>query len=257
MKKKLFVLAILVLFFVAANFFEKEIKNFFYSISQKSQIALASASENIFAFYEIFFKAQDLQRENQALRIEIQGLKTQIIGLKNLEEENRFLRGALALELPERLELLFADVVMKNIADDFILINKGAENGLEEDMAVITAEKVLIGKITTVFNGFSQVSLITNKEIGFAVDIQDRDCMAKTKGIGNSAFILDFIPREKEIFAGDYVSTAGQEAGLPKGLLVGEIVDIQKSDLSVYQQANLRSGFQIQEIQRVFVVLDY
>ena len=257
MKKKFFVLVVLILFFVAANFFEKEIKNFFYSISQKSQIALAFTGESVFDFFEMFFRAQILQKENQDLRAEIQELKTQIISLKNLKEENIFLRDALDLKPAEGFELLFADVVMKNITDDFILINKGAKNGLEEGMAVITAEKVLVGKITSVYDGFSQVSLITNKAIGFAVDIQDRDCMAKTKGIGNAAFILDFIPREKEIFAGDRVSAAGQEAGLPKGLLVGEIIDIQKSDLSAYQQANLRPGFDIQELKRVFVVLDY
>jgi len=88
-------------------------------------------------------------------------------------------------------------------------------------------------KIALVYDGFSQVSLITNEAVGFAVDIQDRDCMAKTKGAGNGVFILDLIPREKEISAGDSVSTAGQEAGLPKGLLVGEITEVQKSDLKL------------------------
>lgn len=257
MKKKFLILFVLILLFVAANFFEKEVKDFFYSISQKSQIALASMSESVFGFFEVFFKAQGLEGENQILRTEIQGLKAQIIGLKNIEEENTFLRDAFGLEPTEEFELLLAEVVTKNMADDFIMINKGSEDGLEEGMIVITAEKALVGKITAVYHGFSRVSLVTNKEIGFAVDIQDRNCMAKTKGIGNAAFILDFIPRETEIFPGDCASTIGQETGLPKGLLVGEITGIRRSDLSAYQQADLRPAFEIQEIERVFVVLNY
>ena len=137
-----------------------------------------------------------------------------------------------------------------------MVINKGSNNGVLENMAVITSGKSLVGKVSRVYDKFSEVSLITSKESNFSVKIQDQDLIIRAKGDGGRV-VIDFIPREGGVNVGDRVVTVGLEIIYPENIFVGEIKSIRESDLASDIKADLGLSFNLQELENVFVILDY
>jgi len=195
-----------------------------------------------------------LKKETEDLRLENQELIWQIAVLTELKRENETLRGALELGLEKELELMLVRVINKDISQDSILVNKGRKEGVLEGSAVITAQKVLLGKVRTVYESFSEVVLISNKESSFGARIPERDADGVIKGKGSFNLSLDLIPREKEISEGDVVITSALGDVYPPGLLVGQIKTIKKSDVDPFQSAEVKAAFDINNLDYLFIV---
>jgi rod shape-determining protein MreC len=257
MKRQLIILGLIVLVFVCLSFFQAGLKNFFYSFSMPGQNIFSYVGKNLSTAFDVFLKAGIRQKENQALEKENQALKGRLDYLRELEKENNFLRGALSLGLEKEFKLLLSEITFYNSNEDLLVINKGKDDGVTKDMAVITAERVLIGKTGEVYNGFSQVILTTNQESDFPVKVAEKDFFAKAKGEGEGRLLLDFIPRDKKVESGNLIFSAGLDGVFPKGLLVGEVKTVQKSDLDTYKKAEIKPAFNISDLSVVFIILDY
>lgn len=256
------IVAVLVLFFVLMvvfNFtgFSKNIKNFFFFISSPIQKAFWQAGKSISGFVSGILEIKTLKKETENFRLENQRLLNQIAVLTELKKENETLREALKIGLEKELELTLVRVVNKDISQDSILVNKGERDGISQGSAVITAQKVLLGKVRTVYEGFSEVVLISNKESSFAARIPEKDADGVIKGKGSFSLSLDLIPREKEISENDVVITSALGGIYPAGLLVGQIKTIKKSDVDPFQSAEVKAAFDINNLDYLFIVNTY
>ena len=115
-----------------------------------------------------------------------------------------------------------------------ITIDKGAKQGIKENMAVIT-KNGFVGKVTKVFNGSSEVKLITSDDINFKVSVAIR-----TNGVDHYAIMNGYdketnrimitgIDKTTVVNKGDIVLTSGLGELFPAGIYVGEVDEI-KSD---------------------------
>jgi len=161
--------------------------------------------------------------------------------------------------LEKEFKLSLAEVVSKDISQDSILINKGSKDGIANNSPVITQQKTLVGKIGEVYENFSRVILISNKESSFDAKISDpeNDISGVVNGKGNLQLFLDFVPQEKEIKEGDFIVTTSLGGIFPKGLLVGQIGKVLRSDIEPFQQAKIRPAFDIRELETVFIITDF
>lgn len=259
---------VLILVIFSLNVFQKEVRGFFYFISSPIQKVLWKAGESSSDFLTGVIKRKDLKEEIDELNLKNQGLLQQVADLKELERENKVLREALALELQKEFNLSLAQVIGKDISQDFILIDKGLENGISKNMPVITEQKVLVGKISDVYKNFSKVILISNKEISFDAKILPPKELSSpgelssfgsgvVRGQGNSKILFDLVPREEDLFPGDILTTSALGGTFPKGLLVGRIKEIKKSDLEPFQQAEIEPFFDISQVEKIFIILDF
>lgn len=256
-KNKILTVVILILIVFSLNFFQKEVKNIFYIISAPIQKIFWSAGDGISDFFTAIFKAKILKIENEILKLKNQQLLAEIATKKELEKENEILRKALNLDLQKEFKLAFAEIISKDIWQDFLKINKGVEDGISKNMLVITEEKILVGTINEVYKNFSSVKLVSHHESSFEVKIIDREIIGITKGKGKGKVILDLIPQDKEIQEGDLVATPSLNNNESGRFLVGLISKIEKSDIEPFQKAEISPFFDIDKTQRLFVILNY
>lgn len=256
-KTKLLVIFLGVLIILSLSFYQSKVKNFFYSISGSAQKILWEKGDSLSDFLEGISGAKDLKRENEELRKYNQELLNEIIFLRELKEENKMLREALNIELQEDFKLTLVDLVSKDVSQDFILINKGSKDGLVEGMPVITEQKMLLGKISEVYENSSRVILISNPKSSFPAEVQEEGIIGIVKGEGSSQVSLEKIPRDKEIKEGDMVITASLGEIFPKGLLIGEVKKIQKSDIESFQKVEISPFFDIEELETVFIITNF
>ncbi len=257
-KIKILIIVIGVLFVFSLNFFQKEIKNFLYLISAPIQKTLWLAGDRVSDFFEIIFEETE---ETDKLELEIKTLLAENIRLRELKKENETLRKALEIGLAEEFALTFARIVGKDIAQDSILINQGARDGILKGFPVITEQKILLGRISDVYENFSRVQLISHLESSFSAKIVDSEVFGRLIGKGNFKVFFDLIPKDKKIEPGDLVVTAIQGGEgvlpLPRGLLLGSVSKVKRDGLNPFQSAKISSFFEIKEIKNIFVIIDY
>lgn len=236
--------------------FSKSVKGFFYSLSEPVQVWLWEKGIKTSVFFQGFLSADNLTKENMFLKSENQKLLSQNIELEKLKKENEFLRTALGLGLEKEFELVLVQVIAKDIGKDYLIINKGFQHGMEFGFPVITENKVLIGKIIETYENFSKIELLSAENSSFDIEIFKKEIYSLAKGNGNFKIILDLIPKEQSIEIGDKVITSALGGNFPKGLLVGEVQSIEKSDITAFQQAQVKPDFEIRDLKDVFVIKD-
>jgi rod shape-determining protein MreC len=106
-------------------------------------------------------------------------------------------------------------------------VDKGSNQGLKPDMAVITADGI-VGKVRDVFASTAQVLMINDQSSGAGVILET----TRTRGIltGNAAGLLEVVGilADDRIKPGEKVLTAGGDRVFPRGLPVGVVEKVVK-----------------------------
>lgn len=246
-----------ILVIVSLILFQKEIKNFFYLISSPFQKSLWGAGQKTSDFFFFVFEMQNFKEENEKLKLRIQELFHENIELKELRMENEVLRDALNLGLEKDFDLQICDVLGRQIGEDYLIINKGLRDGVNKDLPVITQQKVLVGKIGEIYDNFSKIQLLTDKNNSFDVKISDKEIYGLAKGDGNLKLILQLIPKEKDIEIGDQVFTSAEGGIFPQNLLVGEITKIKKSDIEPFQLVEINPALESLDFRSLFIIKSF
>jgi len=256
-KAILLIVFIILIFVIDVTNFSKSVKNFFFSFSSPIQKKFVSGGNSFFDFLSNTFQKENLKKELETERIRNQELFSQIIGLKDLEKENQSLREALNIGLEKDFQLEICSFISKNISGNSLAIDKGSEDGIATGQPVITGQKVLVGRIGSVYNNFSEVVLITNKSSSFDARIFEKEIDGLVKGGGDSELLFDLLPKEEEISDGALVVTSALGGIFPKDLLVGQIKEVHKTDLEPFQTAKIQPSFDLRQLENLFIITNF
>jgi rod shape-determining protein MreC len=253
---------ILFLFVAVLNLFSARIRNFFYFISSPIQSVFYKTGNNTAGLLQSIFNSSGLRQENENLKKENQKLLTQISQLCETQEEGKALEAILEISPQKDFKLVLSTIIGLDSENDFILIDQGKEDGIEENMPIISQEKVLFGKVFKVYKNFSQVMLISNKNSVLDVKVQNADPEAKPvfgaiKGMGGLEAYLDLVPLDSQINQGDILITSALEGIFPKDLLVGKIKEKIKNDLKPFQNAEIDLFLDARKTGKLFVITSY
>ncbi len=239
--------------------FDKNIKNAFFLVSEPTQKLFWQKGQSLNLFLETLGEIKDLKNRNEKLELKNQELKAEIAKLNGLKNENETLRKALNLELEKEFQLLMADVAGKDPFSDTLLINRGSGNGVAVGSPVITPEKILIGRVEEVFSNFSRVNLLSNKKssVGAQVQAENEEIVGLARGQGGFKITFDLIPQDKKIQIGNLLVTTALGGLFPKGLLIGEIVRIDDSDVKPFQTAQVEPAFDVENLKTLFVITKF
>jgi len=280
---------------IGVNFvFADQIRNFSYNQSYGAQRAvwqLAGA---------ISFTNQDQVSTNKTLIEENQRLLSALADLKMIKEENELLKNALNIGISKNYTLIEAEAFGggrfngKDFSfEDSIMINKGRKDGIQKGFPVIVSDKVLIGKVSEVYDNFSRVLLITDKnslidiqiisdmKMNEVIDVSSEGkneeennnknteagnentdnnkslsekIIAIAKGEGSLKISLDMFPKDKDLENGAIVLTSPLSGNYPSGYVVGTIKDPKKIDTETFKQSEIAPAFNPKLIDKVFIL---
>lgn len=257
------IIILLIGFFVVLNLtgLSKNVKNLFYSASSPVQKKMWGAGDNVSNFFKSISGNRNLQKQNEELRLKIEELSAENAKLKELKNENEFLRQALNIDLQKDFSLILADTIGKDVEQDIILINKGEKDGIKKGFTVITQQKAMVGKVFEVYDNYSKVMLVSNKKSNFMAKIAEKDVLGELKGEGGSKIFLDRIPLDKEAKTGDIVITAvdlnSVSENIPEGILFGTIKEVKKIDVETFQRAEIEPAFNLRNLDKVFIIVNF
>ncbi len=240
---------------------QSSIKNVAYIVSAPFLKGFGNAGSYTASLVGGIFNRDALTQENSNLKQENQNLLSRVANLQQELMQNRAATLVVQNTAQDNFKLVLADVISLDSTNDFVLINKGSEDNISENMPVISSTKVLLGKITRVYKNFSQVMLISNKnsvvdahvlgEIG-AVTIP-----GIIKGSGGLLAYLDLVSSNQTLHESSALITSGLEGIFPKNLLIGKITSIDKNDAKPFQTAKIQPFFSTQNLDTFFIITNY
>ena len=133
-----------------------------------------------------------------------------------------------------------------------MVINRGTEHGVHENMPVFSMNG-LVGKVSKATLNHSRVQLLVDPNLKLSV--MDR----KTRVVGflesmDGVRLTAMVPTHAGIRAGDTLITSGLGGIFPKGIPVGTVKDIRKSDLDVMRQMDVEPFQDFTTLEEVFVM---
>ncbi|SER92511.1 rod shape-determining protein MreC [Salipaludibacillus aurantiacus] len=214
-------------------------------------------------FFENVRDIRNLYTENQVLKSHLDEFASLQVELNQLRRKNEELEGA--LDLQDDLDLMDYTVrsamVIHRSPDrwnELVGINKGAQDGIEEDMAVMTSQG-LIGKVKQVSQFSSSIQLLSDQDITNRISAMadgDESIYGFIEGIHNESGYLQFtkLDIDAELETGQTVSTSGLGGVFPEGLMIGEIVDYENDEYGLTQTAYIEPSANFYHLDYVMVV---
>lgn len=182
--------------------------------------------------------------------------------MKLLIEENEKLRQQLEFLDTNDYRALSANIISRqNIFENInnvqdIILDKGSQDGILLGLGVVDEKGIIIGKIVEVKNNSSRACLTVAPDCRLAVGVLNQD---RTVGIseGNLGLTIkiNFIPQLEEIAVNDVVITSGLADNIPRGLVLGRVIEVNKQTNEIWQDVSIESLASLQTLTLVSVIL--
>ncbi len=148
--------------------------------------------------------------------------------------------------------------VIKNTVNkqrNFILIDKGTNDGISIDSGVINSSGV-IGIINNVSPDYSSIISILNTDIKINAMIKRLSTIGSLLWDGNSPskMILSDIPSSNQIKLGDTIVTGGMSFYFPKGINLGIISDYETNQTEGYFNIEVSLFNNFSSLNNVYVI---
>lgn len=201
---------------------------------------------------------EELERDNQNLRVENRALRATNQALRDVEHEVNRLRVALNYRERSIFKLVPAEIVTRDASTWWrtVTINRGKHDGIEGDMAVVT-EEGLVGKTTTVSDSISVVLLVTDENCRVAANVEgsrEQGIVSGERVAGALTPLLDlnFLTKQANLQPGQKVYTSGVGGVFPSGLLIGVVREYKVRELD--GQARLAPAVDLVKLEDIFVI---
>ena len=229
----------------------KPVQGFFTTVGQKVGVT-----------FSYFKDIEAVRKENEQLKIQVAGLKKENRELSVLEVKNEELRQALKLkEQFGDYTILGSNIIAVDPGNWFNVfkIDIGGKEGVKTDAPVVTSAKGLVGRVVSSDATTSNVQTIIDEEsavsgwiakAGGGHAIVRGDMQLKEKGLCK----MDYIPLEVDVEVGDIIETSGLGGIYPKGILIGEVIEVRKTNSELDRYAIIQPAADFKRLEEVYVL---
>lgn len=143
-----------------------------------------------------------------------------------------------------------------NSEHNYLQLNRGANAGIRDNMAVISSDGAAVGVVVNVSPNFSQVMslLHTSNSVSAALK-KTGDAGTVVWDAASPQFVtLKGIPKNIEVKRGDTVLTSVYSYNFPPGFIIGRVANITADAASGFQLIKVKTAVNFASIQQVFVV---
>jgi len=170
-----------------------------------------------------------VQQDNADLRYRELEAAQRLLRFEQIEEENRRLRGLLAMGASVAVKSVAAEILY-DAPDPFsrkVILNRGSQQGVEAGMAVVN-EQGMIGQVTRIYPVQAEVTLLTDKDQAVPVQVLRNGLRGVLAGAGQGRLELRFTLSGADVRVGDRLVTSGLDGLFLAGLPVADVVSVDR-----------------------------
>jgi rod shape-determining protein MreC len=183
-----------------------------------------------------------------------------------LIEENKRLRNLLMnqknpdsiqTDSTKQFSLISGDIIKNSYrrTNNYLTLNKGRLQGIENDMGVISS-KGIVGIIDNTSANYSVVQSVLNSFSEINASLKNTSYFGTLLWKGKNYHFAELtdIPKNAEIKIGDTIVTGGMSTIFPKDILIGTIADFELKTSANYYNIRVKLFNDMANIAHVYVI---
>jgi rod shape-determining protein MreC len=229
-----------------------------FAVFGEVQRVVAGAVNGVAGGWRRWVALRGVESENAELRARVMALEVELQQQRVQALRGERLEGLLALQRAMPLRTLAAEVIAGDATAWFstIAINRGRADRVTADLAVVSPKGVVGRVLGRPSTHAARVQLLVDRNAAAGALVE----RSRTGGVvvgeeGDGRLRMDFVSNLADVVVGDVVVTSGVDGIYPKGLVIGEVVDVERGQ-GLYKVIHVTPSVDFSSIEEVLVVLD-
>jgi len=220
---------------------------------ERGIVWLQNSSGNIWHNY---FYLRGVRAENRQLKEQIEHMRLEQVRLTEDASQARRLQTLLAFKEQFIAKTVAAQVIGSSGSDlsRVVYIDKGKNDGIDREMAVITADGI-VGKVLLVYPNEAQVLLISDQSSGVGAILENSRLQGVLRGSANGEVVLERIMSDEAVQPGETVLTSGGDQIFPKGLHLGTVTKVGAGK-DLFLNIKIRPAADLSKLEEVLVLTE-
>lgn len=212
-------------------------------------------------FFQSISERHQLLEQYEALKERVTQLEQQQLEMDEVIRENQRLKRLLDFkEEKDHFTVEGVRITGKNPGNWFntMTINKGSNHGVTVNMAVIN-DRGLVGRVIDVGGNWATVRTIIDGQSSVSAIIERTRDNGMVKGNNTLTFEdglcrMINLPLDSDVVKGDRVITSGLGEIFPKGIPIGEVIEVLDEERDMYKTAIIRPNVDFMRLEEVLVI---
>lgn len=221
---------------------------------EKALVWVQTSTGNVWHNY---FYLRGVRAENRNLKAQIEQMRIEQVRLSQDADQARRLQALLAFKEQFISQTMAAQVIGSSGSESSrsVYIDKGYNDGIRPDMAVITSDGV-VGKVLRADPAnrhVAQVLLIDDQSSGVGAILDKTRLQGIVRGTPSGEVVLEKVMSDETVPPGELVLTSGGDSIFPKGLLVGRVTKVSPGS-ELFLNIRVRPAADLGKLEEVLVV---
>jgi rod shape-determining protein MreC len=201
-----------------------------------------------------YFFLRGVRAENRELKAQIEQMHLEQVRLSEDAAQAHRLQQLLAFKEQYIAKTVAAQVIGSSGSDlsRSIYIDKGSNDGIGADMAVITAGGI-VGKVLRVYPSTSLVLMINDQSSGVGAMLEKSRLQGVLRGSANGEVVLERVMSDEQVVPGETVLSSGGDQIFPKGLPVGTVSNVSPGR-ELFLNIQVKPSADLSRLEEVLVV---
>lgn len=228
-----------------------------FEVFSRIEFGTASLVDGVRGFWGNYAGLRGVKAENDALRRRVAELEVQLQHEHALAERSRQLQQLMDLKSQAKVPTLAAEVIAGNPDPVMrtITIDRGSEDGVTPDMAVIAPGGVVGRVIGPVARKAARVQLIIDRNAAAGALTERTRAGGMVVGVeAKPPLRMELVSSLADVKPGDAVVASGVDGIFPKGYLIGRVEQAERGG-GLYLTITVRPGVDFSSLEEVLVVL--
>ncbi|MDR4493400.1 MAG: rod shape-determining protein MreC [Nitrospirales bacterium] len=219
---------------------------------------VASLQQAVGETWERYVALQHVEADNQALTLEVARLQGEVNLLKEQAIIAEEFERLLTYQQTAPMKTVPARIIGRNVSNWYraVIIDKGQQDGIEQEMGVIT-EAGVVGRIIRVNPSTAVVLLVTDPNVAVTGMIQKSRDEGIIQGTPQGTIQMKYLPPLSTVDVDDRVVTSGLAGDFPRGLQIGKIQSLIKADTDLFQAAEIVPIVDFAKLEGVLVITTF
>ncbi|MFC1867453.1 rod shape-determining protein MreC [Thermodesulfobacteriota bacterium] len=203
-----------------------------------------------------YFGLINAHNENAGMKGEIDSLRMENFRYLELLATHQRLQKLLQFKEKTDQTVLAAQVIGRDPTGWFksVIIDKGKNSGIKVNMPVVNAKGV-VGRLVSVSYNYAKVLLVIDQNSAVDCIIQRSRDNGIVKGLSSKLCVLDYLLKTSDVRVGDMVVTSGLGRVFPKGIPVGEVIDVKDSPGELFKDVKISPMVDFSKLEELLVIL--
>lgn len=232
------------------------LRGFFLEVAAPIQKALSAPVDGVRSGWGNYVALLDVRDENERLRERVAQLQEENLQFREALVESGRLRTIAEMRSEIDVPMRPARVVGMDVSPWYhsVLIDRGRSDGVRAGMPVVT-ETGVVGIVTATSRNAGRTLLLVDPQGSIDGIVQRSRARGIVRGNGGDGLEFEFFVRGDDVQVGDLVITSGFGGTYPKGLQVGQVIEVHADPTAFVHRAVLRPAVDFGRLEQVFVLL--